>query len=46
MSQTDVLLQELLEVARAQYIADLFVIGVVAGVFVVILLYKFLRLFF
>lgn len=34
------------ELLRASYIADLFVIGTVVAVFVLVLLYKFLKLFF
>ena len=37
---------QLLEVTRAQYISNLFVIGSVSAIFVCLLLYKFLKSFF
>lgn len=42
----EVLLVQNNELLAQIYVAQLYVIGVVAGVFVLFLLYKFLRLFF
>ena len=46
IEEVNVNLNNVLEISRANYIADLFVIGIVSAVLVCCLFYKFFKLFY